>query len=160
MEENTAMEVLAEQPFQVLEELYLRVVCASDQVRHEDGHILSTRAYCAGARTKYPVLKKLIAGKPRRFYCHHIGMLYKLRKENPNAPLWPSNMQVSHDCHNTRCVQLDHLSLCTQAYNNSKTISCIGKVECKTCGFWMSPCTHTPVCKRVVTATACSACEK
>jgi hypothetical protein len=155
------MEVLSEQPFSVLESLYRDVVCDHTQIRQEGEHILSTRAYSSGERTKYPVLKRVIAGKARRYYCHHVAMLYKLRKDDRNAPLWNSSeLNVSHDCHNTACVQLEHLSLCSQAYNNSKTISCIGRLECKSCGIWMSACSHTPVCKSTMYSSFCSVCEK
>jgi len=56
--EPTAMEVLSEQPFSVLESLYRDVVCDHTQIRHEGEHILSTRAYSSGERTKYPVLRE------------------------------------------------------------------------------------------------------
>lgn len=108
--------------------------------------------------TKYPTIHRKCEDKRRRsFYSHHISMLHKHQDEgNPN--LWDSKtLHVSHLCHQTLCIKKDHLMLMTQNDNNSRNISCIGKVICIKCSVQIQICQHTPKCVTIVSGI-CSNC--
>ena len=132
----------------------------------KNGCLISTRA--SGSKTgsgpkksttPYPVIRrKCPDGRVRRFYCHHVVMIHD--QVNKLQEMWDtSKMQISHDCHERKCIKLSHLSLMTPEDNVSKTISCIGRVECIKCDMAINLCQHNTKCLTVV-YRVCSKCEE
>ncbi len=166
---QTANQWLAAQSFSFLENLFAESVMDKRFIKKSaSGCVVSTRSSGSGksgkkrSRTDYPVMKRRCPdGKDRRFYLHHVSMLYKIRVIDSKAPLWSSKeKQVSHDCHNTSCVAMEHLSLCTAEYNRAKSNKhCIARVECSECKTHFDLCDHKPRCK-TVKISVCSNCKE
>lgn len=119
---------------------------------------ISTRAMRNVCNNRYPVVTCRVKffdnpiqgqGKKLTLLCHHIMMLWKLRREDPKAILWSfveNNIVVNHNCHESRCYLPSHISLTTTGENNSKNIHCFGIAECRKCGVTISVCDHEPKC--------------
>jgi len=120
------------------------------------GCTISTRAVRSLSKNNYPIVSCRVKfsnspttgqGKKLTLPCHHVMMLYKLRKTDKEAPLWSyedDDDVVNHNCHNTHCYK--HLSITTTEDNNSKNIHCFGYVECKNCRVRIEVCEHVPKC--------------
>lgn len=109
--------------------------------------------------TKYSTIHRRCADGVRRcFYVHHISMLKKHFDEG-HVDCWDSAKQhVSHLCHQTQCIDPEHLELMSQDDNNSRTISCIGKAVCSGCKVEIEICPHKPKCLTTVSGL-CSKCR-
>jgi len=110
------------------------------------------------SRTVYPTTSFTMDGVKRKFYAHHVVVMYK-RLQDGIREMWDtSSHQVSHDCHNPLCVRVEHLSLTTAEENRDKNTHCIGAVVCTVCAVSMPICKHATRCVTVVTSI-CSRCE-
>lgn len=89
------------------------------------------------------VKTKLRGGSRTEFYIHHLVV-------RASGELINRALEVSHLCHNKRCINPEHLIQETQEYNRSRQPCAIMKVynfTC-TCGEQQSiwPCPHDPQC--------------
>jgi len=155
MTDVTANEYLWGQPA-LLARLHAAVM--AHRKRRDTGCWDCTYAVGEKGKTDYAVIKRRCAdGKDRRFYAHHVVMMKKM-KDRGAADMWDTvAMQVSHECHNTLCVNPDHLELIPAAANRAKNIHCVGHVTCTTCGVTMRACKHATLCLTVV-ESICSEC--
>jgi len=112
------------------------------------------------SKTDYPVTSRTGPDlKKRKYYLHHVAMMYK-RLQEGTVGMWNTTThQVSHECHNTACVNLDHLELLTAKANRDKNVHCVGTAVCTICGVSMRVCKHPTRCLTVV-ETTCSTCEE
>jgi len=101
-----------------------------------------TFAVCS-PKTPYPVLK--VAGQTA--YAHNVVAMVKWRRAG-NSTLWSKDLQVSHDCHNTKCVDISHLSVISGEENRAKT-GCKAKLVCDVCARIVHACRHEPKCLTV-----------
>jgi len=110
--------------------------------------------------TPYPVIKrKCRDGKSRKFYAHHVVMMDKYKRTGATA-MWDTDLfQVSHECHNPKCVNAEHLELLSAEANRAKNIHCVGHVACTACGVRMRVCKHPTLCLTTVDSI-CSSCER
>jgi hypothetical protein len=121
---------------------------------------VSTYAVGEAGVTPYPVVKRACPdGRSRRFYAHHVVMMTKA-KARGSTEMWDTTLyQVSHECHNPKCVNADHLELLRAEENRAKNIHCVGHVTCTACGVRMRVCQHPTLCLTEVSST-CSVCER
>lgn len=156
------LEILAHLPLADVRTIYDRIT--KERVFKSGDCLLSTRAL-QDEGTKYPVLTYTVTlpsgvSKKLKLYAHHVVMLWKLKLEDPRLDkAWAPELHVSHNCHNTRCVQIEHLALVSQADNNSRNIHCIGVVICKHCNRRMQVCVHQPPCLIIQAATCIPNCS-
>jgi len=98
-------------------------------------------------------------GVKRKFYAHHVAMMSKILETTGKLEMWDTTThQVSHECHNTGCVNPLHLELLTAKANRDKNIHCVGFAECSSCGMRIRVCQHDTLCLTVVKST-CSHCD-
>lgn len=141
-------------------------VVSEDWTRIEEGCLISTRTVSSQNKsgenksdTKYPVIKRRCPDKvDRRCYCPHISYMSKYFKKE--AKMWDSSeFEISHECHNTLCVNPNHLELLTKSEHSTKRIHCIGIVKCHECGVQFILCEHRTRCLTTKILT-CSSCLK
>jgi len=162
---QTANEYLAEHP-EMIRAFYAHIT--ADATADPESGCLTTSYACASAspsgpkksRTDYPVTSRTGPDhKKRKYYLHHVAMMYK-RLCAGIVGMWDTDThQVSHECHNTACVNVGHLELLTAKANRDKNVHCVGTAVCATCGVSMRICKHPTKCLTVV-ETVCSTCEE
>lgn len=92
----------------------------------------------AGKVYGYSTLKLPGDTKRKKRYAHRIAYMYAHRLLEDQLG---KNKHVSHRCHNTLCVNPEHLSLEDPAVNNARTLcvrskGCLGHGEKKDCIFY------------------------
>lgn len=106
---------------------------------------LSESVYCtANPPSEARYVKAKVTGHGRdEFYVHHLVIRSK-------GELVDQAMQVSHLCHQKRCITVDHIIQETGEANRARQM-CVGArhlvIPCD-CGrtHIVNPCRHTPVC--------------
>lgn len=120
--------------------------------------LVSPRAVRA-QHARYPAIKFTHKRRYRvTLYAHVIVVLATRIRTRQAAGMWdPSKLNVSHSCHNTRCINPAHLALVSPANNNSRSHHCIARVTCPSCPAAFNLCHHSPPCLTTI-STPCSSC--
>lgn len=96
---------------------------------------------------------------------HMIVVLYMKYKEwakdkAGEFKAWDAKtLSVSHNCHNKRCVNPDHLHLGTQSENRLRVTNCFKGIMCPNCKTYIPWCRHQPQCL-LVNTNECEECSK
>lgn len=82
------------------------------------------KIYTGTIQGGYGIISKTIHGRRYRAYAHRIVIFH-----HSGVTSLPSGSEVSHLCHNKRCINIDHLSVEPHAVNNTR-IHCYNERHC------------------------------
>jgi hypothetical protein len=96
------------------------------------------------SEARYPKTKIQGAGERKEYYIHHLVLRGK-------GAAIDAALQVSHLCHNKRCINPDHIIAEPGEYNRMRqgcTQLAMLRHTCSHCGVaeWINPCPHEPAC--------------
>jgi hypothetical protein len=94
-----------------------------------------------------------------RTFCYVVVAVYKWKIVLKNKSVWDHTNDISHDCHNKSCVDINCLNIIPRYVNGDKTNQrCIGIVECKQCKIQFKLCQHDTPCLTIA-YRLCSKCD-